>query len=68
MLTISEIAMRKIFTEDEVNLDSLQAHFLDSGFTIENPKNSSFGVRSVDGLYIVIRLDEQKVCWLLLLF
>jgi hypothetical protein len=39
MLTISEIAMRKIFTEDEVNLDSLQAHFLDSGFTIENPKN-----------------------------
>jgi hypothetical protein len=43
-----------------VNLDSLQAHFLDSGFTIENPKNSSFGVRSVDGLYIVIRLDEQK--------
>lgn len=52
--------MRKIFTEDEVNLDSLQAHFLDSGFTIENPKNSSFGVRSVDGLYIVIRLDEQK--------
>jgi hypothetical protein len=52
--------MRKIFTEDEVNLDSLQAHFLNSGLNIENPKNTSFGVRSVDGLYIVIRLDEQK--------
>ena len=52
--------MKKIFTEDEVTLTALQAHFLDSGFNVENPKETGFGVRSRNGLYIVIRIDEQR--------
>jgi hypothetical protein len=52
--------MKKIFTEDEVTLSALQAHFLNSGFHVENPKETGFGVRSRNGLYIVIRIDEQR--------
>lgn len=52
--------MKKIFTEDEVNLTTLQTHFLDSGFHIENHRDNGFGVRSRNGLYILIRVDEKR--------
>lgn len=52
--------MKKIFTEDEVTLSALQTHFLDSGFHVENTKENGFGVRSRNGLYIVIRIDKQR--------
>ena len=52
--------MTKIFTEDEIPLGAMQAHFLDSGLNIENVKEKTFGVRSINGLYITVRIDEER--------
>lgn len=52
--------MKTIFTEEEVNLDVLQDHFLNSGFQVENRKEFSFGIRSRNGLYISFRIDKKR--------
>ena len=52
--------MQKIWTEDDVNMPTLQQHFADSGLDVLNAIDTRFGVYSGDGLYIAIRLDPQK--------
>ncbi len=52
--------MAKIWSEDEVTNEALQTHFIDSGLSVERTNEKSFGVRSNNGLYIVIRIDDDR--------
>ena len=44
--------MTKIWAENEISVNNLQAQFADSGIAIEYADGKSFGVRSDRGLYI----------------
>lgn len=59
-ISIRKKIMEKIWSEDEVTSETLQAHFINSGLSVERASEKSFGARSKNGLYIVVRIDDDR--------
>lgn len=61
--------MINTWSEGEVDIHALQAHFTESGVVIEHADENSLGIRSIRGFYLYVRIDEVRkfirfVCFL----
>ena len=52
--------MTKLFTEEQVTIETLRTHFTESGITVEYSDENSLGVRSQRGCYIYVRIDDER--------